>query len=146
MIGKLTEVMDDMEKGVTNFCNDGKCIGCGNCCSNFLPLSSSEIKEIKRYVKKKHIKPTIRIAPTTTPTVDLICPFLDDEKSCEKCKIYPVRPMICREFKCDTPLSKIRKDKKLFWSTKTPTIMSYEFFGDTRGLEHILGEGYFHGN
>ena len=55
MIGTLEEVMKDMKCGVFEFTKDGKCSGCGQCCSNYLPISSKEIKEIKRYVKKHHI-------------------------------------------------------------------------------------------
>ena len=50
-VGTLAEVYKDMENGVYNFCKDGRCIGCGKCCSDLLPLSSKEIKEIKRYIK-----------------------------------------------------------------------------------------------
>ena len=30
---------------MTNFTKNGKCSKCGSCCSNFLPLTQSEIKE-----------------------------------------------------------------------------------------------------
>lgn len=55
MIGTLEEAMKDMKYGVLDFAKDGKCSGCGRCCSNYLPISSKEIKEIKRYIKKHHI-------------------------------------------------------------------------------------------
>lgn len=131
MIGTLLECIKDMEDGVCNFCIDGKCVGCGACCSDLLPLSYGEIRDIKRYVKKKHIQPTIRTnAPSKNPLFDLTCPFLDDSKECEKCKIYAVRPAICRKFKCDTPPSKIKENKELFWRTRKPYSMRQVFFGE----------------
>ena len=123
IIDTLEQCIKDMENGVTNFCKDGKCTGCGACCSDFLPLSNKEIKEISDYIKKKNIKPTARNLPITDITFDLTCPFLDNSKECDKCKIYPVRPKICRTFKCDIPPSKIKENKKLFWSTRKPYSM-----------------------
>lgn len=132
LINAFEECIHDMEAGVTNFCKDGECVGCGSCCSDFLPLSDSEIAEIKRYVKKKHIEPTVRkFYPGVNPTIDLVCPFLDDEKDCDKCKIYAVRPKICRSFKCDTPPSKIRANRDMFWKTRKPHSMRAEFFGES---------------
>ena len=126
-IGTLNQVVEDMENGVFNFCKDGKCIGCGNCCSDFLPLSQSEIKDIKRYIEKKHIEATKRNL-VLTKTLDMVCPFLDDTEDCDKCKIYPVRPQICRVFKCDTPPSKVKANKELFWRDRKPCSMRQTFF------------------
>lgn len=135
MIGAIDEIVQDMEDGVFNFCKDGKCIGCGQCCSDFLPLSVSEIKDIKRYVAKKKIQPTIRAnVLSVEPMIDLVCPFLDDSKDCDKCKIYPVRPMICKIFKCDTPPSKIKANKHLFWRDRIPCSMREVFFKNLRRL------------
>ena len=50
MIGTIGQMIKDMEHGVYDFTKDGKCSSCGSCCSNCLPLSSKELKEIKRYV------------------------------------------------------------------------------------------------
>lgn len=44
MIGTLKQVYEDMEHGVCDFTKDGKCSGCGQCCSVYLPLSPGEIK------------------------------------------------------------------------------------------------------
>lgn len=129
MTGILSKAYEDMEKGVTNFCKDGKCIGCGQCCSNILPLSASEIKDIKRYIAKKHIKATVRNV-MNTDAIDLLCPFLDDTKSCDKCKIYPVRPKICREFKCDIPPSKVHTNEIQFWKDHEPCLVREVFFGE----------------
>lgn len=122
MIGTLTEVINSMEEGVYNFCKDGKCIGCGSCCSALLPLSDKEIRIIKKYVKKKKIKPHRHIAVNAN-AIDLTCPFLDNRKTCEKCDIYEVRPKICREFICCQPPSKIKANKEAFWSTRQAVYM-----------------------
>lgn len=108
-VANLQDIADDMEKGVYNFCKDGECSKCGNCCSALLPISKKEIKDIKRYVKKKRIKPVNhRIA--LMPCIDLTCPFLDNTKD-DKCLIYPVRPSICKVFRCDKPPSEAEKDR-----------------------------------
>ena len=128
-VGTLAEVYKDMENGVYNFCKDGRCIGCGKCCSDLLPLSSKEIKEIKRYIKKHKIKECKHIYPTNKPVdYDLTCPFLDDSRSCDKCTIYEVRPQICRVFQCNQPPSKVKANKKVFWRDRQPCDMRQVFF------------------
>ncbi len=104
MIGTLQQIYEDMEHGVYDFTKDEKCSSCGACCSNYLPLSSGEIKEIKRYIKKHHIKEQKHmIAPTVAPVFDMNCPFLDMSKEKDKCTIYDVRPKICRCFIYNQP-------------------------------------------
>lgn len=127
--GNIGNILDDMEHGVYNFCKDGKCIECGNCCSNILPLSESEIKDIERYIKKKHITECNHLSPNNCQ-LDLTCPFLDTSKDLHKCKIYPVRPKICRIFKCDQPPSKINVNKELFAKTRRIILMREQFFNN----------------
>lgn len=129
MIGTLQEVYKNMESGVYDFTKDGKCTGCGACCSNFLPLSTKEAKEIKRYIKKHHIMEHHHNIPTAEPLCDWTCPFLDEGKGKHKCDIYPVRPEICKTFVCNQPPSKIKENKELFWKTRKPCDMSETFFG-----------------
>ena len=90
-----------MEDNIYNFCRDGKCSQCGNCCSNLLPMSRKEVDAIHRYIRKNHIKECRHLLPTVNRPYDMTCPFLDTDKSCEKCRIYPVRPEICKQFICD---------------------------------------------
>lgn len=127
MIGTLEEVMKDMKCGVFDFTKDGKRSGCGQCCSNYLPISSKEIKEIKRYVKKHHITEQKHNYPSVV-AFDLTCPFLDDSKEKEKCLIYPVRPEICRDFVCNNPNGAI-KNKKLMHKKYAAVDMREIFFG-----------------
>ena len=109
MIGTLEQMIKDMEHGVYDFTKNGKCSSCGSCCSRYLPLSSKELKEIKRYVKKHRIKPYVHTFPTTEPTLDMTCPFRDEENKI--CTIYQQRPQICRSFLCSNP-------KNGIWATK----------------------------
>ena len=92
--------LNDLDKGVYNFTKNGKCIKCGNCCTALLPVSKAEIKILQRYVKKHRIQKENH----ADVDLDLTCPFYDTKK--KLCKVYEVRPMICRDFIC----SKMQKD------------------------------------
>lgn len=125
----IKQIISDMEHGVYDFTKDGKCVGCGNCCSNLLPMSEGEINQIRHYIKKHDIKQHRKVAPTVKPFIDMTCPFLDDMKEYDKCTIYPVRPQICRNFICNKPPSKARKDKALFNQNRRTVNVRNEFFG-----------------
>ena len=77
--------------------SDFNCKQCGNCCACVLMVSQKEINRIKNYINKYHIQPTNRNNILNDEFVD-ICPFLDEKNNC---KIYEVRPEICRWFRCD---------------------------------------------
>ena len=85
----------------TNYCIKGSCSSCGNCCTELLPLTISEVKLIKAYVKEKGIKPysDVFFKYEGRESTNLMCPFRDFET--KKCRIYEVRPKICRLFKCN---------------------------------------------
>ena len=106
MTSSLEQMINDYHNGVYDFTDNGECVKCGNCCTNFLPMSDKEIKVIKRYIKKHKIKENIHILPINE-YYDATCPFLKDKQ----CVIYEVRPFICQVFKCDKyiPRDKIRK-------------------------------------
>lgn len=71
----------------------GDCRGCGECCSRFLPLSNHDIKRIKDFAAEHDIEQ----APERAE-IDLLCPYLTDERMCA---IYDARPDICRIYRCD---------------------------------------------
>jgi Fe-S-cluster containining protein len=97
----LEDIINDYQHGVYDFTKDGKCIGCGNCCSNLLPLTNKEIREIKKYIEKHNIKKQDhRLFVLAKNQIDMMCPFLDDSKPKHKCTIYEVRPFICQDFIC----------------------------------------------
>ena len=103
MISTYEDLIEDFNHGVYDFTVDGKCSGCGNCCSNLLWLSETEITKIRRYIKKHRIREQKHFVPAVLEdpdVVDLTCPFLDESKEKDKCVIYPVRPAICSSFLC----------------------------------------------
>ena len=106
MVGTFEDVLRDMKNGVMDFTDNGKCKGCGECCSSLLPVSEKELKRIKRYVKEHGIKPQGISAVYAKPMFDLTCPFLRKDVSKDRCLIYPVRPDICVRFKCDNARNK----------------------------------------
>lgn len=86
-----------------DFTCNGKCSGCGSCCTAFLPMTDGEIKAIKRYIREHDIKPCDHgfQVPLAEPAVDMICPFRDDKRRI--CTIYEVRPTICKAYQCNIP-------------------------------------------
>ena len=103
MIGNLEQIRRDMENGVTDLTDNGNCRGCGECCSTLLPVSDTELKRIRRYVKSNHIKTQPVSNVYAQPMLDLTCPFLRKDVSKNRCMVYPVRPDICARFKCSNP-------------------------------------------
>lgn len=72
----------------------GECSKCGECCTNFLPVSQKEVFSISNYVIKNGIKPQKHILVMQNR---LSCPYYDGKK----CLIYKARPLICREYFCN---------------------------------------------
>lgn len=97
---QLSEVLEDMRNGTYDMTDNGVCTQCGACCSNLLPLTDKEAKRIGEYIKKHHVKEYKHLIPAAHVVSDMTCPFMDDSKQKEKCRIYPVRPGICRQFIC----------------------------------------------
>ena len=101
MIGTMEDVRRDVEHGVYDNTDHGICTGCGECCSNLLPMTESEITTIRRYIIKHGIRQRVRkMNFLSDPVMDMTCPFMDDSKAKDKCTIYPVRPQICKSFNC----------------------------------------------
>lgn len=90
-------INDMLEMDTRDLTINGKCSQCGACCSAFLPASDRELRKIRSYIKRHHIKP---VRHDSEGVIDGICPFLDTGKEHEKCRIYKVRPNICRRFVC----------------------------------------------
>ena len=128
VISVLESVQKGMEDNIYNFCKDGKCSQCGNCCSNLLPMSRKEVDAIHRYIRKNHIKECKHLLPTANRPYDMTCPFLDTDKSCEKCRIYPVRPEICKQFICDNE-QRAKHNRALLRQTRQIVDVREEFFG-----------------
>lgn len=79
---------------------NGKCSRCGQCCSNFIPLTPSELKELQE-LTKTNIE--VQIKTNEKGNVFMLCPFLlmSPDSNETRCSIYEHRPSICRYFKCD---------------------------------------------
>mgnify|MGYP004729585483 FL=1 len=121
----LKSAIDKMNSGVYDFTDNGKCTQCGACCSNYLPMTQKEIATIHRFVKKHDIKEFKHLFPVSNDTFDMTCPFMDDSKQKEKCRIHSVRPEICKQFICS-------KEKKPFnghWQQYSVVDMRKEFYG-----------------
>lgn len=125
-ISTLEAIERDMEDNICNFTKNGKCSGCGNCCTNFLPMSQKELDAVHRYIKKNKIKECKHLLPVATPTYDMTCPFRDNDNGV--CTIYEVRPMICRKFICDNE-KRAKHDRKLLKQTRSIVDVRGEFFG-----------------
>lgn len=111
----------------TTLQKNGECIQCGACCSNYLPMTKREVARIHKYIKDNNVMEYQHLFPVAKEVVDMTCPFMDDSKLKEKCRIYPVRPEICRQFNCS-------KDKKPFdgRGQKYDVVdVRREFFGDS---------------
>lgn len=101
LVRSFKDMQEDMESGVFDKTDNGTCTQCGACCSNILPMTDEEIKRIRKYIERYRIKEQKHATNVMkNPTLDLTCPFLNDDKQEEKCMIYEVRPRVCREFIC----------------------------------------------
>lgn len=91
----------------------GKCSRCGECCGAVpLPITRMEEKRIRRYIKEHNIPyQETRLWKDEVGNVneDLRCVFYDFDN--KKCKIYEVRPSICRRFRCNMSLQNIEINK-----------------------------------
>lgn len=94
----VSTLEDMMTAETTDLTTNGKCSQCGACCATFLPLSDREIRKIRVYIKRHHILPVHHSDDDSM--FDGVCPFCDTGKEREKCRIYKVRPNICRRFIC----------------------------------------------
>ena len=85
------------------FAKDGKCSRCGQCCSAHIPITDKDISRIKSYVLENHVKPIVHCESTNQIFLDLLCPFLKQNKDgTSECTIYEIRPGICKLYQCDT--------------------------------------------
>ncbi len=117
----------DIVFGQTDFTVDGKCSGCGECCSDFLPMTKTEIEVVKRYIKKHNIKEFNAMPKVVTNGMNMTCPFRDEKQKI--CTIYPVRPSICKAFLCSHRTEDIARNKTLSYTKDYKIVfMRKEFF------------------
>jgi len=126
-VGKF---MEHIQEGETQDCTkNGVCSQCGACCGNVLPLSEKEKLEIHRYIRAHNIQEQKTILPLSIPVYDMMCPFLDRSRSDKKCRIYEVRPAICRAYLCSKTKFDMVADGYLLMERRKATDMRAEFFG-----------------
>lgn len=125
VISFLEAVQRDMDDNIYNFTKDGKCSGCGGCCSNLLPMSQKEVDVIHRYIMKHHIKECKHLLPVAKPAFDMTCPFRDNDNKI--CAIYEVRPEICKQFICDNE-QRVKHNRKLLGQTRNVVDVRSEFY------------------
>lgn len=111
---------------------DGRCSQCGECCSNILPMSQSEVETIKKYIKKHRIVEQRHNAMMAT---DMTCPFRDEAN--KRCTIYPVRPEICRQFMCNHTIEDIKRAKFDLNQKHKAVFMRAEFFKNEEDINFM---------
>lgn len=90
--------MIEINKDITNNMCNHQCSKCGECCGIFIPVTERELSKIKDFVRENNIEPaTDRY--TDENGFEGRCCFYDTQL--KKCKIYPVRPYVCKDFRCD---------------------------------------------
>ena len=126
VISALQAVEQGMKDNIYNYTKDGKCSGCGNCCSNLLPMSRKEIEVIHRHIDKNDIKESKHMLVLAKPALDMTCPFRNNDKGI--CSIYEVRPEICKQFICDSE-KRAKHNRKLLGQTRMIVDVRKEFYG-----------------
>ena len=128
-------------KTCSNNCDScGNCSRCGECCTPLLPISRKEEKRIREYIKLHKIEPEFF---QDGKNINLQCCFYDRKN--KVCKIYEVRPCICRSFKCnrnvdDLEREKVNNHERAYWNrminnkTEHITDMRLLFYDDPRSL------------
>lgn len=87
------KLIDQLSPKIEDYSISGKCSKCGECCSRLLPVTKSEMKAIIEYTIKNNIEIQ---AYMLTAQDNWKCPFFNGNK----CLIYEVRPLICKEYYC----------------------------------------------
>lgn len=101
------------------------CKGCGYCCSNILPMSAREIDVIKAYIERHDIKEQKNVVAQGKED----CPFLDLRRKEKRCRIYEVRPLICRDYDCGRYERHEPPARELYAEMRLPVIVSEVFYG-----------------
>lgn len=129
----------------------GNCSRCGECCAATLPITENEEKKIREYIKANKVEPEFFQKGND---INLQCCFYDRENKI--CKIYEVRPSICRTYKCDKPKLLLEEEKKFahkiaYWNSlkrdkiTNLTDMRLLFYNDPRSLIGFLIYGLTNG-
>lgn len=131
---------------VTDY-NNHNCIDCNECCSMLANITVEEkniiLTEIYNNVElREYVKNKIELYKEqmfVKRELNWICLFSDDDK---KCKIYDIRPSICRKFHCSNT-DKI--DKSIYLENFIMLInilveLTLRYFGDNDDYMVLLSE------
>lgn len=130
---------------IINDCDKcGNCTRCGECCASTLPLTRKEEKIIRNYIQENRIEPEFF---NDNDNINLQCCFYD--RTNRVCKIYDVRPNICRTFKCNKTTEQLEKEKEerhvhAYWNRLEDgeitniTDMRLLFYDDPRSLVALI--------
>lgn len=128
-IDKIIKEIFSANGKITDKSINGNCSKCGECCTNFLPVSKKECYKITEYVLKNNIIPQKHMLVMRNL---LTCPYYDGKK----CLIYEVRPLICREFYCYKQASMELAEK--FKAEKFSTIYMWDFANELEKVRREL--------
>lgn len=120
-----------------NKCVNGKCSGCGDCCTDMLPLTDKELAAIKRYAKAHNLVEHRQAPFWDRNAADLTCPFRNQQT--RSCDIYPVRPMICRSFICSKPTEQAYAERDAIHENRQVHSLRFEVFGNPEGVVFLMG-------
>lgn len=115
---------------------NGKCSGCGHCCTSLLPTTVQERQRMKDYADAHGFHPQLPLQtlPRYYEMIYVRCPFLNSDN---QCNVYPVRPAICRIFKCSDGtlgcVKRVGEYKDTIAATRTVNL--WEIYGVT-GIRH----------
>lgn len=129
----ITEIIRNIAEGnvkITDNSICGNCSKCGECCTNFLPVTQKEIDEMQKYVIKNNIRPQKQMLIMQNR---LSCPYYDGKK----CLIYKARPLICKEFYCYKKIS-IESAKRMLAEKR----ITVNMWGIAEEIDKILGGSY----
>jgi len=72
------------------------CDGCGDKCAGEVPMTQWEFKQVRSLLQRRSTESADEPAPHAQSPFAPPCRFRDVEAG--RCRIYPVRPLVCRLF------------------------------------------------
>lgn len=131
--GSFEDLMKTQKERYVNKCIDDKCSSCGECCTDLLPLNDAEVKRIKSYAERHNLKENRHNLFWDKNATDLTCPFRNNKLNI--CEVYPVRPVICREFICSKSLEQAKADRdSVISQSRSIRSLRYEVFGNPESV------------
>lgn len=95
---------------IKNNTKNGRCTNCGECCSEYIPWTQEEVNKVKAYLfDHPEIKQDKHIIGKDQ---HMLCTFRDMKN--KTCRIYPVRPQVCRSFICNMMPDAMHNNKIIY--------------------------------